>query len=135
MKIECSNGEIVDKFIILGIKAVHINQKFKLKHVFYEMYELEKAYKELIKMADNAGHRIRLVNYFDELYKVNETLWDIEEKIREKESRKEFDEEFIGLARDVYINNDERSRIKGEINRITSSELIEEKSYEDNGPN
>ncbi len=60
---------------------------------------------------------------------MNEALWEVEDRIREKEAAKDFDEEFIRLARSVYINNDERARIKRRINVLLSSELIEEKGY------
>ena len=64
-----------------------------------------------------------------ELKKINQQLWDIEDKIRDKERANSFDDEFIQLARDVYITNDERSRIKRKINDMFGSELVEEKSY------
>ena len=65
----------------------------------------------------------------DELRQINQQLWDIEDKIRDKERNKAFDDDFIQLARDVYITNDERSRVKGKINDMFGSELVEEKSY------
>ena len=68
---------------------------------------------------------------FADLKKVNEKLWHIEDKIRDKERDKAFDEEFIELARSIYIINDERSRIKKNINNTFGSELFEEKSYSD----
>jgi hypothetical protein len=73
---------------------------------------------------------MRLSVIFDELISVNESLWDIEDKIRIKEKEKEFDSEFIELARGVYITNDIRFTLKNKINTITSSKLVEEKSYE-----
>ena len=66
-----------------------------------------------------------------DLKKINQQLWDIEDKIREKEKHKSFDDEFIQLARSVYITNDERSHIKRRINETFRSDLIEEKSYAD----
>ena len=66
-----------------------------------------------------------------ELKKVNESLWDIEDHIRKKEKCKEFDDEFIQLARSVYITNDKRAEVKNKINTITKSEIIEVKSYEE----
>ena len=65
----------------------------------------------------------------DELRQINQHLWDIEDKIRDKERNNSFDDEFIQLARSVYITNDERSRIKRKINDMFGSELVEEKSY------
>ena len=64
-----------------------------------------------------------------DLKQINQQLWDIEDKIRDKERNKAFDDDFIQLARDVYITNDERSRVKGKINDMFGSELVEEKSY------
>ena len=64
-----------------------------------------------------------------ELSQINQQLWDIEDKIRDKERANSFDDEFIQLARSVYITNDERSRIKRKINDLLGSELVEEKSY------
>ena len=67
---------------------------------------------------------------FLQLKSINLTLWDIEDKIRIKEKNKEFDNEFIKLARSVYLNNDRRSETKKELNIMLNSEIIEEKSYE-----
>ncbi len=65
----------------------------------------------------------------EELKQINQQLWDIEDKIRDKERNRSFDDEFIQLARSVYIINDERSRIKRKINDVFGSEFVEEKSY------
>ena len=64
-----------------------------------------------------------------ELWQINQQLWDIEDKLRDKERANSFDDEFIQLARSVYITNDERSRIKRKINDMLESEIVEEKSY------
>jgi hypothetical protein len=71
----------------------------------------------------------RLGELKTQLRKINETLWVIEDSIREKEKSKSFDGEFIELARSVYVNNDERARVKKEINKSLGSDLVEEKSY------
>jgi len=68
-------------------------------------------------------------NLYTRISSINKKLWDIEDAIREKEAKKEFDEEFVELARSVYITNDQRAAVKKEINLLTKSELIEEKSY------
>ncbi len=121
MLIEVSNGEIIDKLTILSLKLVHIQEEDKQANIRKEFDILYKAAKD-IGMYEN-----------NELYKqmldINGKLWDIEDRIRDCERRKDFGEEFIELARSVYITNDERSRIKREINLQTGSSLIEEKSY------
>lgn len=121
MLIEVSNGEIIDKLTILSLKLVHIQDEDKLANIRKEFDILYKAAKD-IGIDEN-----------NELYKqmldINGKLWDIEDRIRDCERRKDFGEEFIELARNVYITNDERSRIKREINLQTGSSLVEEKSY------
>lgn len=121
MKIEVSNGEIIDKLTIIQIKLERIKDKAKLTN-------LQKEYNELIKTTSS------IINTSDPLYialyEVNCELWDIEDKIRDLERNKNFGEEFVSTARAVYLKNDKRSLIKREINIKTSSGLIEEKSYE-----
>ena len=121
MKIEISNGEILDKITILRLKLEHIFDKEKRANIIRE-YDFLKEVSEKIKYSDNLYH---------ELYLVNKALWKIEDDIRNKEKNKEFDEEFIELARSVYFTNDKRSEIKKKINLETNSEFVEEKSYED----
>jgi regulator of replication initiation timing len=123
MKIEVSNGEIVDKFSILEIKLNRIKDKSKLENISKEIKELEK----YIKLILEENNTIKL---YLELKNVNENLWDIEDSIRNKERLKNFDSEFIELARSVYFTNDKRADIKKQINNLTGSKLIEEKSYE-----
>jgi hypothetical protein len=121
MKIEVSNGEIIDKLTILQIKLERIDDEAKLRN-------LRKEYDELVKVTAS------ILSTDDQLYKalydVNCKLWDIEDHIRDMERNKRFDEGFISTARSVYFNNDRRAEIKREINIKTSSGLIEEKSYE-----
>ena len=121
MKIEVSNGEIIDKLTIIQIKLERIKDKVKLTN-------LQKEHDELV----NASALIisRLDPLYIALYKINSELWDIEDHIRDLERRRDFGAEFISTARDVYIKNDRRSELKREINIKTSSGLIEEKSYE-----
>jgi hypothetical protein len=121
MKIEVSNGEIIDKLTIIQIKLERIKDRGKLVN-------LQKEYNELIKISSS------IISTDDplyiSLYKVNCELWDIEDHIRDMERKKDFGEDFVSTARSVYFRNDKRSEIKREINIRTSSGLIEEKSYE-----
>lgn len=119
-----SHGELIDKYTILEIKTEKINNK-KKKEKAKKEYDLLKCY------VNKLSNSYKLVYLIDELKKVNESLWDIEDHIRKKEKCKEFDDEFIQLARSVYITNDERADIKNKINTITKSEIIEVKSYEE----
>jgi hypothetical protein len=122
MKIEVSNGEIVDKITILKIKSEKIKDSIKVNNIMDELNSLLPILSEIgISLNDEL---------FNKLYSVNLKLWDIEDKLRIMESKKEFDNNFIQLARYVYYTNDERFRIKTEINTKTSSKFIEEKSYE-----
>jgi len=127
MKIEVSNGEILDKLSILEIKIDNITDEFKLNNVKREHYVL----KEALGEPTWAAHVFREYGFYDQLKEVNEQLWVIEDKIRIKEKNQEFDSEFISLARSVYETNDKRAEIKKEINIYTKSNLIEEKSYEE----
>ncbi|MEI6047803.1 MAG: DUF6165 family protein [Bacteroidota bacterium] len=120
MKIEVSNGEIIDKLTIIQIKLERIRDKAKLEN-------LKKEYDELISASS------AIINTNDplylSLYHVNCELWDIEDRIRDFERNKNFGDDFIAIARAVYFKNDKRSELKREINIKTSSGLIEEKSY------
>jgi hypothetical protein len=123
MKIEVSVGEIVDKLSILQIKNENIIDKEKLQNVNKEyLYLHEIVFSEL-----NINHD----DDYLRLLEVNKTLWKIEDDIREKESKKEFDNQFIELARSVYITNDVRANIKKSINIKYGSLFVEEKSYSD----
>jgi hypothetical protein len=123
MKIDISIGELIDKGTILSIKSEKFKDKEKRKNIIQE-FELLKTAMEQIGITEES-------EYFKELKDVNMLLWDIEDKIRLKESRKEFDDGFIELARSVYLNNDKRSGIKRKINLKFGSEIIEEKEYVD----
>lgn len=122
MKIEVSNGEILDKISILEIKKARINNEEKLANVEKEWMELWPLYEKLVTTDEVAWK-------YNELKSVNEQLWEIEDEIREWEERYHFGDKFIQLARLVYITNDRRAKIKKELNRLTGSELMEEKSY------
>ena len=120
MKIEISIGEIVDKLSILQIKKNNIEDIVKLENINKEYdYLNDVVFNEL---------KISKEDFFN-LVLINETLWDIEDKIRFKERDKEFDTDFIELARSVYFTNDKRAEIKKEINLKYGSLFVEEKSY------
>jgi hypothetical protein len=121
MNIKVSMGEIVDKLSILHIKTKRITDVDKLVNI-------EKEYLYLREIVF-ANLNINIVDY-NELFVINEQLWDIEDHIRIKEKNKEFDDKFIELARLVYITNDIRFRVKNLINLKYGSEFKEEKSYE-----
>ncbi len=123
MKVEISNGELLDKFSILKIKIKKIKDNSKLINIQNEINELSNLCDVLLKVNG-------VVELFENLISTNSKLWEIEDLIRSKESLKEFDESFIELARSVYITNDVRFHIKNEINKLTNSKLVEEKSYE-----
>ena len=123
MKIEISIGELVDKASILSIKIEKIRNKEKLNNITKE-YDL------LLNSIEKIGITVES-DEFQRLKKVNLKLWEIEDKIRIKEAAKEFDADFIALARSVYFENDERAAIKREINLEYGSDLIEEKEYVD----
>lgn len=123
MKIEVSNGEIFDKCSILLIKKNRITDKDKLININKEYDILSPIVFGMI------GKDGELTNQWNLLCRINEELWEIEDDIREKERMGDFGEEFIELARNVYWTNDTRSDIKREINELTGSNLIEEKSY------
>ena len=124
MKIEVSTGEILDKFSILIIKRSNIKDDAKLDNV-------QKEIDELLPMFISITCKDKKVydKYID-LAIVNKELWDIEDDIRECERQKDFGDKFIQLARSVYISNDLRAKIKKEINLLTNSDIVEEKSYE-----
>ena len=103
----------------------NLKDKNALKNVKIEYDELFKIYENNFRVDANAKRLLA------DLKTINKTLWNIEDDIRDKERHKTFDEEFIELARSVYITNDERSRIKRNINETFGSQLIEEKSYSD----
>jgi hypothetical protein len=121
MKIEVSNGEIIDKLTILQIKLERISDEAKLRNIRNEFDELSSVASSILSKKDDL---------YKALYMVNCELWDIEDHIRDLERNKDFGNDFIQTARAVYVKNDKRSEIKREINIKTSSGFIEEKSYE-----
>ena len=123
MKIEVSNGEIVDKFSILLIKRSNVKDDTKLDNIQKEIDILIPIFMKIIKKKE-------VYDKYLDLAIVNKELWDIEDDIRECERQKDFGDKFIQLARSVYISNDLRAKIKKEINLLTNSGIVEEKSYE-----
>jgi len=118
MNIEVSVGEVLDKISILEIKRKKIKDSNKLKNINKEFLVLSESFPNFKEQED-----------YNKLLEINTALWDIEDKLRIKESKQSFDEVFISLARDVYFTNDKRSNIKKRINLKMGSDLIEEKSY------
>ena len=124
ISVPVSYGELIDKITILEIKSERIKDSAKLVNVRVELDLLNGTW------AAAAASRIDIAAKRGELRAVNEALWDIEDRIRVKEKAKAFDDEFIELARSVYIRNDERATVKRAINDKLGSTLVEEKSYE-----
>ena len=123
MNIEVSHGEIVDKLTILQIKKENITDPIKLDNIIKE-------YDYLLSVVENDLGISTLSPEYLELLSINKELWIIEDDIRDKERNKEFDDEFIKLARSVYYTNDVRAKIKKKINLKYSSGFVEEKSYQ-----
>ncbi|MFL2888262.1 MAG: DUF6165 family protein [Pelagibacteraceae bacterium] len=120
---EISAGELVDKITILEIKKNKISEKEKLSEIQKELLSLNKTFKKSIMEE-------KLIQIQKEkLKEINGKLWDIEEEKRNCEKKKDFGGEFIKLARNVYKFNDERAKLKSEINRILGSNIKEVKSY------
>jgi hypothetical protein len=123
MNIEVSHGEIVDKLTILQIKKENITDPSKLDNIIKE-------YNYLLSVVEiDLGISTSSPEYL-ELLSINKELWVIEDDIRDKERQKEFDDNFVKLARAVYYTNDVRAKIKKEINLKYSSGFVEEKSYQ-----
>jgi len=127
MKIEVSNGEIIDKYTILEIKLSKITDAKKVANIQQEYNTLTPDVKKLYAEAKEELHLKKL---YQNLLDVNKKLWKIEDDIRECERANDFGQTFIDLARAVYYINDDRSDVKKEINIYTGSDLVEEKSYE-----
>ena len=115
-------GELIDKITILEIKRERIDQPQAHAHVTQEH--------RLISETGALALQVEAVRLLaDELRRVNVALWDVEDAIREAEAKADFGPEFVGLARLVYLTNDERAALKRRINDVLGSELVEEKSY------
>tara|TARA_B100000073_G_C23700129_1_gene559972 strand:- start:637 stop:1029 length:393 start_codon:yes stop_codon:yes gene_type:complete len=119
---EISLGELLDKISILEIKLKKIKDKSKIFHI-------KKEYNILLKIKRKVKVNKKVNIYYKKLKAVNNSLWNIEDKIRLHEKLKKFDKKFILLARRVYFTNDKRSKIKLSINMSMNSNIIEMKSY------
>ena len=122
-----SLGELMDKISILLIKKDKIIDKSKINLIEDELNLLNKSISIIINQ--NKDRQIEILSLMDDLKKINSELWDIEDKLRECERKKFFDQSFIELARSVYLTNDKRSETKLEINKKFGSQIIEVKSY------
>ncbi|MGY0558272.1 MULTISPECIES: DUF6165 family protein [unclassified Lysobacter] len=120
-----SFGELLDKIAILTIKSERMTDAAKLANIHNELSALQKTW-----LAHPAADK-DVIRLRTELKAVNERLWVIEDDIRIKEKAQQFDADFIKLARSVYFENDERARLKREINLALGSSYVEEKSYQD----
>ena len=126
MKVEVSNGELLDKLTILELKLTNIADVQKLSNIQKEHDELNPLANQLF---DSYGEELK--NLYKKLTEINSELWTIEDDIRECERNKDFGSDFVSLARAVYFTNDKRSDVKKAINLLTDSGFVEEKSYED----
>ena len=126
MKVEVSNGELMDKLSILELKLKNITDSKKLINIKIEFNELNPLVQKIFKKYNPAVNKLYI-----KLAEINGKLGVIEDEIRQCEKDKNFGAKFVKLARDVYFTNDVRSELKKEINILTNSGLIEEKSYED----
>jgi len=127
ISVPVSFGELLDKIAILQIKSERMTDEAKLANVRRELQALEQTW------MGSVAASVDIARLRKDLKAVNERLWVIEDDIRVKEKAQAFDEEFIRLARSVYFENDERARIKREINQALGSTYVEEKSYQDYG--
>ena len=125
VNIPVSLGELLDKISILEIKNEKILNESKLKNIKKELIGLKNVLEELnINLSE-------IDDLYKDLFKINLTLWEIEDSIRILEKNEDFGKQFVELARSVYITNDKRFEVKNEINKLFNSEYVEEKSYED----
>jgi len=123
IKVPVSPGELIDKLTILEIKAANITDAAKLANVNVELKLLQETW----RASDFA--KVNIDAEWKQLRDINKQLWDIEDDIRDKEREKKFDQEFIELARAVYVTNDQRAAVKKVINTKLGSKIVEEKSY------
>src|SRR5262249_3166415 len=122
-KVQISWGELIDKITILEIKVQRLTSKEITEKICRELAALNSIASTML------SERMDIRTLKQQLKSINETLWEIEDKIRAKEATKSFDQQFIELARSVYINNDKRGNLKQHINILLRSEFVEEKQY------
>ena len=121
---EISVGELLDKISILEIKQKNLKDNEKIKIVNKELESLNVTLKKDVAMTDE------IQSLYQDLKKINSMLWDIEDGKRDCERNKDFGDKFIELARSVYIENDNRAKIKNKINQLSGSNISEVKSYD-----
>ena len=117
-----SVGELIDKLSILHVKKIKISNEEKLTLV-------NKEFELLYNLSSVHLDSTEIESLYHQLCDINEKLWDVEDKLRVLEAEKRFEGEFVDLARKVYFTNDERFRLKNEVNLITDSEIREVKEY------
>jgi hypothetical protein len=122
VSIPVSVGEMIDKLSILQVKKIKVSNEEKLEFI-------NKEFELLYNFSSEYLNNLEIELIYSKLILVNTNLWDIEDKLRILEKEKKFDTEFIASARKVYFTNDERFRLKNEINLLTSSEIREIKDY------
>ena len=125
IKVPVSFGEVLDKITILEIKSERIADPEKVKNVRLELEELSATWNDAIE--DPSA----IASLRAELKAINESLWEIEDDIRDQEAAQDFGPKFIELARAVYVTNDKRAAVKKEVNLALGSRFVEEKSYQD----
>lgn len=125
INVEVSTGEFLDKLSILQIKLERVTDPKKSNNIHNELCTLSKIWK------NSSFSKAEISREIEELRDINQKLWNLEDDIRKKEAEKSFDDEFIQMARSVYVTNDQRADIKRRINQKLGSKLIEEKSYTD----
>jgi hypothetical protein len=123
IKVPISPGELIDKLTILEIKAANMTDATKLANVNIELKLLQETWRS------SAFANANIDAEWKQLREINKKLWDIEDEIRDQERERKFDQEFIELARAVYVTNDERAAVKKQINTKLGSKIVEEKSY------
>lgn len=121
---EISVGELMDKISILEIKQKNLKDKEKIKIVSKELESLNSCFQKDVHITD------QIKSLYEDLKKINTELWNIEDGKRDCERNGDFGEKFIKLARSVYIENDQRAKIKNKINKLSGSNISEVKSHE-----
>lgn len=124
-----SVGELYDKISILEIKLMHVgDNEGKRTNIQKELDKLNRI-KHDLKLPDSLNKRAEIDDIYKELKDINLALWKIEDMKRRHEKEQNFDQTFIALARQVYINNDRRAEVKRKINEMLHSDIVEEKIY------
>ena len=130
IQIPVAIGEVTDKITILELKLRYITDKKKTVNIEKELILLKEIFNECLNIHTKAT-QTRVKNIQNKLSEVNDQIWKIEDAIRFHERKQRFDTNFIQLARSIYRNNDRRAKLKKQINLLTNSEIVEEKSYEE----